>query len=41
MGALWLFWQVATAMAVDATVDRSAVPIGDEVVIEPQVPSIR
>ena len=41
MGALWLFWQVATAMAVDATVDRSAVPMGDEVVYTVRVTSAR
>ena len=31
MPALWLLWQVATAVSVDATVDRASVPVGDEV----------
>ncbi len=41
MRTLWLLWQVATSVSVEAAVDRASVPIGDEVVYTVRVSSAR
>ncbi len=41
MRTLWLLWQVATSVSVEAVVDRASVPVGDEVVYSVRVASAK